>query len=332
LKSLKKKEKMEELKREIGNIPRRISAQLMSPAAANLKPASFNNANANANGYREVIIQPMGQNALSDFMNSSSMVAKVAFLLFVVVVTIICIRVGIAIMGWYMSNVRYNRLIKGMVDGKQLIVIPQDPNENGANTIQRSVNQDEGIEFTWSVWIFIDDMTYNSDMYRCIFYKGNGETQNNNEKGLNFPNNSPGVYLCPHTNKLLVILNTYNVINEEIHIGDIPINKWLNVILRVEDNTADVYINGTITKSHRLHGVVKQNYSPIYVCSGGGFSGYLSELCYFSHALNLNEIQKLVKKGPDTHMSGSNNAMSMKQFDYLSLRWFFNGSRDTYNP
>jgi hypothetical protein len=31
-------------------------------------------------------------------------------------------------------------------------------------------------------------------------------------------------------------------------------------------------------------------------------------------------------------MIGNNNGMSDKFYDYLSLRWFFYGSGDSYNP
>ena len=51
-------------------------------------------------------------------------------------------------------------LIDGMVDAKQQIVFPQDPADSNAVTIYRSVNENKGIEFTWSVWIFIDDLKY----------------------------------------------------------------------------------------------------------------------------------------------------------------------------
>ena len=228
------------------------------------------------------------------------------------------------------------KLIDGMVDAKQLIVIPQDPDTSGSITIPRSVNATEGIEFTWSVWIFIDDLTYNEGKYRCVFYKGNDFAKNLNDQdaqsqGLNFPNNAPGLYITPNTNNLVVIMNTFTTINEEILIDDIPLNKWVNVIIRCQNNTIDVYINGTIIKSYNLHGVPKQNYGDVFVAPNGGFSGYISNLWYYDYGLGTSEISKLVSKGPNTYMRGS-NGLNMKNADYLSLRWFFYGSTDAYNP
>jgi hypothetical protein len=262
-----------------------------------------------------------------DFMNSNSLVAKVAFLLLVLLGFIILLRLGITVLGFFLSPTGSPKLINGMVDAKQLIVVPQDPTLDNAITITRSSNASEGIEFTWSVWIYIDDLTYNSGQYRCVFYKGNDYAKNpdkENSQGLNFPNNAPGLYLAPNTNSLVVMMNTFNVINEEIIINDIPINKWVNVIIRCQNNTLDVYINGSIVKSHHLHGVPKQNYGDVYIAPNGGFSGYISNLWYYNYALGTAEISKLVNKGANTKLIGS-GAMNLNTSDYLSLRWFFYG-------
>ena len=249
--------------------------------------------------------------ATQEFLSSNSIVAKVAFLLLVLFVFIILLRLGISLLGYFLAPTGSPKLINGMVDAKQLIVIPQDPSSEGAVTISRSVNANEGIEFTWSVWIFIDDLTYNTGLYRCVFYKGNDYAKNpnpdeTNSQGLNFPNNAPGLYIAPNTNNLVIIMNTFNVINEEITVTDIPINKWVNVIIRCQNNTLDVYINGSIIKSHELHGVPKQNYGDVYIAPNGGFSGYISNLWYYNYALGTSKINKLSSKGPNTNMRGSN--------------------------
>ena len=80
-------------------------------------------------------------------------------LLLVLFVFIILLRLGITLLGYFLAPTGTPKLIDGMVDAKQLIVIPQDPESEGAVTITRSVNASEGIEFTWSVWIYIDDLT-----------------------------------------------------------------------------------------------------------------------------------------------------------------------------
>jgi hypothetical protein len=64
----------------------------------------------------------------------------------------------------------------------------------------------------------------------------------------------------------------------------------------------------------------------------GGFDGYISDLRYFSYSLGTNEISTLTKKGANTKMSSTNKSMSLKYPDYLSLRWYFYGAGDQFNP
>ena len=69
---------------------------------------------------------------------------------------------------------------------------------------------------------------------------------------------------------------------ENVEIKDIPINKWINVVLRCQGRKMDSYINGTIVNRHVFNAVPKQNYGDVFVTQRGGFDGMLSSLRYFS--------------------------------------------------
>jgi len=265
-------------------------------------------------------------NGIRNFMNSDSLVAKIIFLLIVIFAFVILLRISISIMSWSFTALKSPLLIDGMVNAKQMLVIPQDPDSKDANTILRSVNQAGGIEFTWSVWIMIDDLQYMAGKYKHIFHKGNDAIA---ENGLNFPNNGPGLYIAPDTNALVVIMNTFNVINEEIIISDIPLNKWINVIIRCKDTTLDIYINGIITKSVKLMGVPKQNYGDVYIAMDNGFSGYISNLAYYNYSASMTTIREIMQNGPNTKVvsGGAGDPKNKNTLDYLSLRWYFYGSQ-----
>jgi hypothetical protein len=264
-----------------------------------------------------------------NFFESNSLVAKFAFLLVVIFAFIILLKFGISIVAYFMSPNQSPHLIDGMVDAKNALIFPQDPTSNNETvTIYRSVNERDGLEFTWSVWIYINTLQYLQGQYKHIFYKGNSNLA---ETGLNFPNNAPGLYLAPDSNELVVMMNTFDVINEEIKIPNIPLNKWMNVIIRCQNRRLDVYINGTVARSLQLTSVPKQNYGDVYVGMNGGFDGYISNLWYHNYALGTAAIQNLASSGPNTKMIGS-NGMNLKDSNYLSLRWFFKGSQNAFNP
>jgi hypothetical protein len=107
-----------------------------------------------------------------NFFESNSMVANFAFLILVLIVFLLLMQVGINLIQWILSPTGNPHLIDGMIDAKQMMIYEQDPNEKKSKTILRSSNENEGIEFTWSVWLFIDDMEYNRGKFRHIFHKG----------------------------------------------------------------------------------------------------------------------------------------------------------------
>ncbi len=274
-------------------------------------------------------------NGTKEFLNSNSLVAKFAFLLLVLIVFIFLLRMGISVLGYIFSPSSSPILLKGMIDASNTPkIIPQNPSDNTAIPILRSVNQQDGIEFTWSVWINIKDIRPH-DHYKHIFHKGNnniiygtpGKSSHDSNAGLNSPNNGPGLYIAPKTNNLVVIMNTFNDINEQIVIKDIPLNKWVNVIIRVENTSVDVYINGTIVKRHVLDGVPKQNYGDVNVTINGGFNGYLSNLRYWNEAIGLAYMQYIVNQGPNLTMD--DNTMLESDPRYFSMRWFMNNDNNS---
>ena len=270
-------------------------------------------------------------NGTKEFLESNSLVAKMAFLLLVLITFIIAVRFSAQFLAWLFSYTSSPYLIDGMVDGKKMIIIPQDPNTNGSIPLIRSDNQEKGIEFTYSVWLFIDDLVYQEGQYRHVFHKGNDNINYTNSPiGMNQPNNAPGLYIAPNTNALVVVMNTFNDIEEKVTIEDIPLNKWVCVQIRVENHQLGTYINGKLAKRLIMNGVPKQNYGDVYVAMNGGFSGYMSELRYFNYGLGTSEIQGIVDNGPNLKMNSQTMTSSMPK--YLSLRWFFMGNKNGFNP
>lgn len=266
-----------------------------------------------------------------EFLTSNSIVAKFAFLLLVLFLFIALMRVGASTLTWLLGPSDNPRLIKGMIDAKQMVTIPQDPNVKGSIPVLRSRDERDGIEFTWSVWMYINDLTYKEGQHRHVFHKGNDNINFGGSKiGMNFPNNGPGLYLGPKENTLVVVMNTFDTIDEEIVIENIPVKKWVSVILQCDGHNLDVYINGTLARRHILSGVPKQNYGDVYVAMNGGFDGYISELQYFNSDIGLARINAIVTGGPNLKMTDTNLTESAPH--YLSTRWYYTGFKDGYNP
>lgn len=257
-----------------------------------------------------------------EFLESNSIVAKVAFIILVVILFVFLLRLGTGFINWLYAPSSSPKVVSGVVDGASNMRIRQDPRKNGSVPLLRSVNENDGIEFTYSVWINIKDLDTSGQKYRHIFHKGNPNFQgkSSDEEGISLYNNAPGLYIHPNRNDLVIVMNTFNNVTERITISDIPLNKWINVIVRVEGQNVDVYVNGTIVVRHVLGGVPRQNYDDLYVGYNGGFNGRISDLWYHNYALNTSEILNIVRAGPDLTANAQDNPSP----PYFSLRWYYN--------
>jgi len=279
----------------------------------------------------------------SEFLESNSWIAKLAFLLMVIIGFVILFRVMVALLSWLFAPSGKVVLIKGMINGSSSTVISQDPNIQNSVTVLRSNDEKDGIEFTWSTWLYLNGFegdagmkpgndgmnpefdiaiaqTYNTN-YKHVFNKGS--TTNNHSNGIAMPNNAPGLYLRSDYTGFIVVLDTfYEPTQVKITVDDLPMTKWINIIIRVQNNNCDVYVNGRLVKRQVMTQVVKQNYDNVNVCLNGGFSGYLSELTYFNSAISIVEIQSMISNGPNTKPVNSNITESNPR--YLSDVWYFN--------
>lgn len=295
-----------------------------SPAAANppaaLGPTPSAGPAANS-GFKDFSSASMVQGS-KDFLESNSWVAKIAFLLMVIIGFAILFRLVTLFITWMFSPSGKVVLVNGYINGSNSTIISQDPDIKKSITIIRSMNEKTGVEFTWSTWIFLNGFTDETN-YHHVFNKGNKNIPTNN-KGIVSPNNAPGLYINPKYDGIRIILNTFNNPDSEIiDIRDLPITKWVNVLIRVQGKFCDVYINGRLTRRRTMTDVVKQNYDDVNICMNGGFSGYLSGLTYYNNAISIAEIQDILVKGPNMKSVEKNLDDKFTKPRYLADRWYF---------
>lgn len=263
--------------------------------------------------------------SFKDFISSNSLISKIAFTLLVMFIFFLLLKFSITLIPKLFNESNSPYIFNGTIEGSHSIVIPQDPKYNNAVPIYRSVNEKHGIEFSWSLWMFLDDNAIDKNNHIIhIFHKGDSLTKNND---VLHKIAAPGLYLFGHNNNLLVTMNTHDTIElEEIEVNDVPMNKWVNIIIRVKNRRIDVYVNGTIKRSVELNGVPKQNYGEIFIAQNTTPSlqgSKLSNLRYHDYALNVSDIQKLVRRGPNRKLITS-SAISDNSSSYLAFDWYYN--------
>jgi hypothetical protein len=274
-------------------------------------------------------------NAGSEFLAANSMIAKFMFIVLVVIVFLFLLNVGMFFLYWVTGPNRSPYVIKGMLNGtKYYPPVSQDPSNKQGIVIYRSNDQTGGIEFTWSVWIQIDRVPSGDD-YQNIFVKGNNDFTGTNK--IASVNNGPGLYLTKsdenskgNTAKLYFAMDVVSPLNQSqastltMDIPNVPIGKWVNVAIRLQNKLLDCYINGMITsRVSAADYIPKQNYDEIILCGNGGFNGAISNLRYYDYALSVFEINSVVYYGPNLNAVSDSGS---GYYDYLGQLWYNNNS------
>lgn len=264
------------------------------------------------------------------FFESNTIVAKFAFLLFVLILFMFLLNLGIKLIGYFTAPSSSPYLIRGTMNASNEVVISQDPKNKNSISILRSNNRNNGIEFTWVLWLYINDFKYDDvPTNKHIFNKGNGDYDA--ETGIATVNNGPGVYFDtsndPKGQKLAIAMNTVAKEDptETVYVYDVPLRKWFHCAIRMENKVMDVYINGVIVKRQVLQNVPKQNYQDVNICKNGGFNGNLADLKYYDRALSVFEINSIVAWGRNTFTATANGAITSDATGfpyYLSNLWY----------
>jgi hypothetical protein len=101
----------------------------------------------------------------------------------------------------------------------------------------------------------------------------------------------PGLNQQPTNKQGRTVVNTCTVNN-------IPIQRWVNLIVSVYGRTLDIYVDGKLVKTCLLPGVANVNNSAsVYISPGGGFDGWTTKFQYFPNPLNPQEVYNIYSKG-----------------------------------
>jgi hypothetical protein len=186
----------------------------------------------------------------------------------------------------------------------------------------------EGKQFSYSYWMYINE--WEAGRPKCVFYRGDADcksaapsvwlypNQNNLMVRVNTEQNNPenatlygdntlgdgsGTNMNPNewikTNrseqdKYMVYFSDKIVCD----VSNIPLQRWVHVVVTLWDRSLDVYINGKLARSGVLSSPPVLNNGDIHINKDGGFNGYMSKMQYFNTTLNPHSVLKLYREGP----------------------------------
>ena len=155
----------------------------------------------------------------------------------------------------------------------------------------------DNTNFAYSIWFYINDWNYRYGDVKTIFTRTDGANAHP----------CPAVQLDPIENNLTISLACFpgtggsaaaTSVDHTCTVGNIPIQRWVNLIVSVYGRSMDVYIDGKLVKTCLLPGVANINSANnIYVTPGGGFDGWTSKFQYYPSPLNPQEAWNIYTAG-----------------------------------
>ena len=154
--------------------------------------------------------------------------------------------------------------------------------------------------YSYSIWFYINDWNVNYGTEKILFTR----------KDTN-DNPSPSVVLGAFENNLDITVAVYPDQNTQANgdgsmpthtcsVENIPIQKWVNLIISLNGRSLDVYLDGKLVRTCALPGVAVINKdADIYLTPTptGGFDGFTSKFQYIPKPINPQEAYNIYKKG-----------------------------------
>ena len=244
------------------------------------KSIGAKSANAIASGYKST--KNSVASTYSSF-NGLSMLARVFMIILFISLVVLLIM--------WLWNLRSISIFNAK-QSPYIITSPRNAfNKNRNPVATKNVpSPTNGLEFSYSLWIYIADWNYRFGERKNIFSKGSSAFGGSFSPILSLgeTKNSLFASIAGHTNSSVY----------ECNINNIPLQKWIHIGYILNNRTVDIYIDGKLERSCVLRGVPKLNDAPVNVATDGGFYGQIAKMQYFTRALMPTEIAEIYSEGP----------------------------------
>jgi hypothetical protein len=172
--------------------------------------------------------------------------------------------------------------------------------------------------FAYSIWFYVNSWNYRYGEAKVIFGRMGAKSApgSGSVSGINGVDPCPAVVLDPVENNVSISLGCYPGLNQEqttpggnsvVHtcsVANVPIQKWVNLIVSVYGRSMDIYIDGKLVRTCLLPGVANvNNDSNIYVTPAGGFDGWTAKFQYYPDALNPQQAWNIYTQGYSNWLS-----------------------------
>lgn len=225
------------------------------------------------------------------YKNSSTMGKVIFFIVLILFISLIIYLVYYAVQASQQANANSPVIVNDVIDAyvaRPAVSLPQ---------VTQGMNQ------SFSTWIYVKDWNYKFGQYKNILWKGNPMNSSSTSTSPTISNtHCPSLWLYPLTNSLKVVTSTTGPGGvESCDIQNIPLMTWVHIVYVLNNRSVDIYINGMLERSCALTGIPIITNDPVYITTGSpqaGFYGKIGKTVYYTYPLLPNQVADLYQQGP----------------------------------
>lgn len=205
------------------------------------------------------------------------------------IIMIACIFILLYIIYYYYFS-SSSMLMSSVVSGTQITAIDVSKIDNG---LAGSVN------FAYSLWFNINDWNYRYGSEKIIFRRESGASITTGSTTTTYY--TPKVSFAGSMNNLNISITTGTLtspVSNSYSVSNVPIQKWVHLIVSVYGKSLDVYINGKLVNTFVLQGVpLIDQTKQIVICPDGGFKGWVTQFQFWASAMDPQNAWNIYKSG-----------------------------------
>ncbi len=166
--------------------------------------------------------------------------------------------------------------------------------------------------FTYSIWFYLDDWNYQIGRTKPIFVRVKPSSSISIDTTTDDTESNTDVY-CPkivfktNSNEIEIMIDCLPASaggskqRDKCTISNIPIQKWVNLLVSVYGNTEDVYLDGKLVKTRVLPSPPATSLlttaANAYITPNKGFSGWTNKFQYWGDATNPQQAWNTYQSG-----------------------------------
>lgn len=223
------------------------------------------------------------------------------------IIAIVILVIVYTLYHWYFSGASSSTIITG----------PMAAENSTMKNLGNRVGNIGSAHYSYSMWIYIKDWSYRFGEPKILFSRkdGNGRV-------------GPQLVLGGDQNTITAMVSDTNNNITQCQVTQVPIQTWVNVIVVLNQQALDIYIDGKLTRSCVLGGVPGLDRDAgLWVCPGvgqsgqRGFDGFISSFRAFPYPLNPRQAYEIYREGHE--------GVSVSLFNKYRLKLgFFKGNRE----